>query len=118
MRRLDTLREQFIQNVAHELRTPLALVHGYVEMLVQEDLGREESQMALGVVSRRVQALVDLVESITTLQDLEQTLEYYLTHPNALQRKKGIARESILKLHDNNQLGRQLIEYYKKIKLG
>ena len=71
LRRLDTLREQFIQNVAHELRTPLALVHGYVEMLVQEDLGHDESQMALGVISRRVKALVGLVESVTTLQDLD-----------------------------------------------
>jgi two-component system phosphate regulon sensor histidine kinase PhoR len=71
LRRLDVLREQFIQNVAHELRTPLALVHGYVEMLTQEDLGPEEQRMALSVTSRRVRALVDLVESITTLQDLD-----------------------------------------------
>ena len=71
LRRLDTLREQFIQNVAHELRTPLALVHGYIEMLAQGGLGAEEHQMALDVVCRRVQALVDIVRSITTLQDLD-----------------------------------------------
>jgi signal transduction histidine kinase/DNA-binding response OmpR family regulator len=71
LRRLDTLREQFIQNVAHELRTPLGLVRGYVEMLNQEDLSAEERKMAFGVVSRRVEALVELVQSITTLQDLD-----------------------------------------------
>ena len=71
LRRLDTLREQFIQNVAHELRTPLALVHGYVEMLVLGGLDLDEYQAALDVVSRRVNALVDLVEYITTLQDLD-----------------------------------------------
>lgn len=71
LRRLDTLREQFIQNVAHELRTPLALVHGYIEMLTQEELGPEEQRMALDVTSRRIKALVDLVHSITTLQDLD-----------------------------------------------
>jgi two-component system sensor histidine kinase/response regulator len=71
LRRLDTLREQFIQNVAHELRTPLALVHGYVEMLVLGGIDHDEYQAALDVVSRRVKALVDLVESITTLQDLD-----------------------------------------------
>jgi signal transduction histidine kinase len=71
LRRLDTLREQFIQNVAHELRTPLALVHGYVEMLAQGDLGPDEQHMALSVASRRIRALVDLVHSITTLQDLD-----------------------------------------------
>lgn len=71
LRRLDTLREQFIQNVAHELRTPLALVHGYIEMLTQDELDPEEQRMALDVASRRIKALVDLVHSITTLQDLD-----------------------------------------------
>jgi signal transduction histidine kinase/DNA-binding NarL/FixJ family response regulator len=70
LRRLDTLREQFIQNVAHELRTPLALVHGYIQVLEQGDLSEAEQQMALGVVARRIKSLVDLVHSITTLQDL------------------------------------------------
>jgi signal transduction histidine kinase len=71
LRRRDTLREQFIQNVAHELRTPLALAHGYIEMLTQGGLSYEEHQVALDVASRRVQALVDIVKSITTLQDLD-----------------------------------------------
>jgi signal transduction histidine kinase len=71
LRRLDTLREQFIQNVAHELRTPLSLVHGYVEMLTEGGLNQEEQEMALDVASRRIKALVALVDSITTLQDLD-----------------------------------------------
>ncbi|MDY7077708.1 MAG: response regulator [Chloroflexota bacterium] len=71
LRRLDTLREQFIQNVTHELRTPLGLAHGYIEMLMQGGLSSEERLMALEVASHRVRALVELVESITTLQDLD-----------------------------------------------
>ena len=70
MKRLDTLREQFIQNVAHELRTPLGLVYGYTEMLAQEGLSPEEQRMAVEVISKRMRSLVDLVDSITTLQDL------------------------------------------------
>lgn len=70
LRQLDTLREQFIQNVAHELRTPLALVRGYVEMLARGELDPEEQKVALEVTSRRVEILVELVEAITTLQDL------------------------------------------------
>ncbi|MBN1177885.1 MAG: response regulator [Anaerolineae bacterium] len=70
LRRLDMLREQFIQNVAHELRTPLALVCGYMKMLTDEGLEPAEQQHALEVASRHVDVLVDLVESITTLQDV------------------------------------------------
>jgi signal transduction histidine kinase/DNA-binding response OmpR family regulator len=71
LRSLDTLREQFIQNVAHELRTPLALAHGYVHLLSQGDLTAEEQQTAIDVVSKRMQGLANLIESITTLQDLD-----------------------------------------------
>ncbi|MGC9467723.1 MAG: ATP-binding protein [Anaerolineae bacterium] len=70
LRRLDTLREQFIQNVAHELRTPLALVRGYVELLAEGGMTPEQREQALKVTRERVAALVELVESITTLQDL------------------------------------------------
>lgn len=85
LRRLDTLREQFIQNVAHELRTPLAMVHGYIEILSQDDLNPAEQKMALDVAARRVKALVDLVHSVTTLQDLgTQALQMERVYPNEL----------------------------------
>ncbi len=71
LRRLDDLREQFIQNVAHELRTPLALVSGYVDLLLEEGcLSPAQQEQALQVIDERVAALVRLVESITTLQDV------------------------------------------------
>jgi signal transduction histidine kinase len=71
LRQLDTLREQFIQNVTHELRTPLALVHGYVEMLAQGGLSPVEQRQSIDVALQRVRELVDLVDSITILQDLD-----------------------------------------------
>ncbi len=67
---LDALREQFIQNVAHELRTPLAVAFGYTEMLANNGLNPEEQRMALDASLRSLQELVNLVDSITTLQDL------------------------------------------------
>jgi signal transduction histidine kinase/DNA-binding response OmpR family regulator len=87
LRRLDLLREQFIQNVAHELRTPLALVFGYVKMLEKRRLSSEEHERAVNVTAKYVQVLVDLVESITTLQDLgSQPLEIELVRPAELAR--------------------------------
>jgi glycosyltransferase involved in cell wall biosynthesis len=53
---------------------------------------------------------------ITHLHDLEQTLEYFLTHPAELQKKKEIARRSVAELHDNNLLTRRLAELYDKLK--
>ncbi len=69
LKRLDTLREEFIQNVTHELRTPLALVRGYVELLASGGLSDDSWSHAMQVTRERTLALVELVEAITTLQE-------------------------------------------------
>jgi hypothetical protein len=47
------------------------------------------------------------------LDDLEETLERLLRHPEELDAKRRIARESILRLHDNDMLARRLIALYE-----
>jgi hypothetical protein len=54
----------------------------------------------------------------TTLQDLANTLEHYLQHPEELERKRKLARSSILRLHDDEKLGRQLTQMYDGLKKG
>jgi signal transduction histidine kinase len=70
LRRLDVLRSRFIQNVAHEIRTPLSLVRGYIELLYEGGLTEEQMSRALTVANQRIRELSNLVEDITTLQDL------------------------------------------------
>jgi len=63
----------------------------------------------------------ELAESgfiFTTLEKLEATLEHYLTHPEELEKKRQIAQSSILKLHDNERLGRELMGLYEKVTAG
>jgi glycosyltransferase involved in cell wall biosynthesis len=51
----------------------------------------------------------------TTLDRLEATIEYYLDNPEALAQKRRIARASILRLHDNDRLARQLVGLYRNL---
>ena len=51
----------------------------------------------------------------TTLHDLEDTLEHFITHPDALAAKRAMARASVLRLHDNDQLGKDLVEIYANL---
>jgi len=53
-----------------------------------------------------------------TLEGLEQTLEFYLTHPEELEKKRRIARSSILRLHNNGELCRRLIDLYAGLRRG
>lgn len=51
---------------------------------------------------------------LSSLDDLERTLEYYITHPEELAKKRKIARESILKIHDNDRIALELMGIYKQ----
>ncbi len=52
----------------------------------------------------------------THLNDLEKTMEYYLKHPEELEKKTIIARESILGIHDNSTISKQYIMLYERLK--
>lgn len=68
---IETLRTDFISNVSHELKTPLAVMQNYAAMLQQPDLPGEkriEYAKSVGEASRR---LADLVTNILKLNKLE-----------------------------------------------
>lgn len=74
LQRFDELKRQFIQNVSHELRTPLAIVKGYVDLIASGNLGEQHDPLlnqAIEAIHTHTDNLVRLVESITTLGDME-----------------------------------------------
>lgn len=52
---------------------------------------------------------------LSSLDDLEDTLEHYLTHPEALQAKRRAAAASVGRLHDNSILAAKLIAMYQSL---
>lgn len=52
---------------------------------------------------------------LTDLAALESTLEHYLTHPEALERKRLLAKDTARRLHDNARLATKLADMYRKL---
>lgn len=50
-----------------------------------------------------------------TPDSLEEVLEHYLTHPAELEAKRAIARESVLRLHDNRAIAARLSDVYERL---
>ena len=73
LERMDQVKDEFIQNVSHELRSPLALIRGYAEMLESGELGeiQPEQQKPIAVIARRARMLADLVHDITMVLEAE-----------------------------------------------
>jgi two-component system phosphate regulon sensor histidine kinase PhoR len=62
LKRLETMRRDFVANVSHELKTPLTVIRGYAETLMAEDAPPDLRRGFLEKVlanARRMQQLVD-----------------------------------------------------------
>jgi len=62
IRRLETVRRDFVANVSHELKTPLTSISGYAETLLGDSADPETTQRFLRTIlsnARRMQRLVD-----------------------------------------------------------
>lgn len=66
----DRLKDELVQNVSHELRTPLTFVKGYVDLLMDGEMGliNEEQQSTLNIVSDKTQEITRLIDDIMSLQ--------------------------------------------------
>lgn len=80
----ETLRTDFIANVSHELKTPLAVVGNYAAMLQRSGLSEEDRMEYANSISEATQKLAQLITNILKLNKLEnqqifpQTQEYDL----------------------------------------
>lgn len=68
---IETLRTDFIANVSHELKTPLAVMQNYGTMLQQPDLPEEKRIEYAKAITETSRRLADLISNILKLNKLE-----------------------------------------------
>ncbi|MGB4703859.1 MAG: ATP-binding protein [Candidatus Saccharicenans sp.] len=68
---LQQRKKEFVANLAHELKTPLTVINGFLETLEDENLS-PEGRDYLEVLKRNVSRLVRLVEDLARLSELEE----------------------------------------------
>ncbi|MEM7334505.1 MAG: GAF domain-containing protein [Chloroflexota bacterium] len=68
----DRLKDELVQNVSHELRTPLTFVKGYVDLLMDGEMGlmNAEQQSALTIISDKTNDITRIIDDIITLQKI------------------------------------------------
>ena len=68
---LNRLRDEFIAVASHELRTPMAVIVGYCELLAEHDISAESQREALDVVARRAAQMSELINQIFDLSTVD-----------------------------------------------
>lgn len=73
LQQLDQIKSAFISVAAHELRTPLGLINGYLEVLLDEDLGpmAPNQREYLEIVQRNTQRLLNLTHDLLDITRIE-----------------------------------------------
>ena len=73
---IETLRTDFISNVSHELKTPLAVIQNYSTLLQQPDLSEETRLDYARTITGAARRLTDLITNILKLNKLENQQIY------------------------------------------
>ena len=68
----EQYRKEFLQNLSHELKTPIFAIQGYVDTLLSGAMEKEElSKKFLNNTSRNIERLVSLVDDLDEISKLE-----------------------------------------------
>jgi len=70
---LDRMRQEYLRNVSHEFRTPLTVVRGYADYLL-ESSGDAAQRDVLRVMLESSDRLIDLVDTLIEVGRIEQGL--------------------------------------------
>ncbi|OQY52154.1 MAG: hypothetical protein B6245_23880 [Desulfobacteraceae bacterium 4572_88] len=73
LRHLENVRQDFVANVSHEIKTPLTAIKGFVETLRSGSVeDSEEADRFLGIVEKHVNRLNAIIEDLLQLSRIEQ----------------------------------------------
>lgn len=64
-------RDQFISHVAHELKSPLNVIHMYVESMLEPDIEADQRIQSINVINDEVERLNNLINNLLNISKIE-----------------------------------------------
>jgi two-component system phosphate regulon sensor histidine kinase PhoR len=76
LRRLESVRRDFVANVSHELRTPVTSIKGFVETLLDGAMHQPaDNERFLRIIAAQTNRLQSIIDDLLALSRLEQDVE-------------------------------------------
>ena len=103
-REQDILKRQLTQNIAHELKTPVASIQGYLETILDNpNINDQMREQFLGRCYAQSQRLTSLLHDISTLNRMDDAPEMTSTeNVNISQMVQNIQKETALQLQQKH----------------
>ena len=107
LRRLETIRRDFVANVSHELKTPLTAVSGFAETLLDDTIPPAQRQRFVETIldnAMRMQRIVDDLLDLSRIESREfrltlEPLELQVFMPYVLSLFRERAEKKRIRLH-------------------
>jgi signal transduction histidine kinase len=68
---VDRMKSEFLSHAAHELRTPMASIFGFTEILMTREFDAATRKDLLATIHRQTQRLVDIINELLDLSRIE-----------------------------------------------
>ncbi|WP_304764362.1 ATP-binding protein [Rhodoferax sp.] len=68
---VDRMKSEFLSTAAHELRTPMASIYGYCELLMMRDFDENERQEMLSTIFRQSELMASIINELLDLARIE-----------------------------------------------
>ncbi|MCD1162046.1 sensor histidine kinase [Peribacillus frigoritolerans] len=107
---LDQMREEWISNVSHDMKTPLASIHGYTELMKDNatELTPQELYEFTSIINRQSVYMKDLLDDLNlTMRLRNQRLPLQFEDVDIV----GFIREMTIELLNDSQFGDRRVEF-------
>ena len=106
--KLEKMRDEWISNVSHDLKTPLASIRGYAELLRDQDVSQLERLEYSEVIERQSIYMKDLLDDFNlTMRLRNQEMPLTLQETQL----EGFVREIVIDLLNDPQFGQYEISF-------
>jgi signal transduction histidine kinase len=105
---LNKLKNNFISNISHELRTPMTHVKGYIDLLLADDFGalNPDQHQAIEVLKRASERLSRLIDDLilfstaetSTIQISKADMDLYALAKEVIDRNLALAAQKNIRL--------------------
>jgi signal transduction histidine kinase len=68
---VERLKSEFVSTAAHELRTPMASVYGFTELLLTQDLSEADRQTSLETIFQQSKQIASIINELLDLARIE-----------------------------------------------
>jgi signal transduction histidine kinase/HAMP domain-containing protein len=64
---VDRMKSEFLSHAAHELRTPMASIYGYSELMMAQEFSDAERKEFLGIIHRQSETMIAIINELLDL---------------------------------------------------